>query len=894
MKEKSRPSPDALLSAIKQEETEQRRGKLTVFLGMCAGVGKTYAMLKLAHHRKADGIDVAIAVVETHGRRETEALLDGLPRIPLSPIEYHGVVLGEMDMDAVLQRRPQLILVDELAHANAPGSRHPKRYQDVLELLDAGIDVYTTLNVQHIESRVDVVRQITGVAVQETIPDSVLDRADKVQLVDLTPEDLRERLAVGKVYLGGMAETAAAHFFREENLTALREMALRITAEHVGQDLRDAMAVRQIKGPWRINAKLMVAVGPSPFSEELIRWTRRTASALDAQWIAVYVEPAVSLSEDEKLRLAKTLSMARQLGAKAISIAGHDLVDALLRVALEENVTQIVVGKPPGNPIVEFFKGGSLVQKLIQRSGGIDICVVRAEEKRERPCPSAWKTIKLKTWAVEIGTGALSVGAVTWICWLLRQITGYWAIALIYLSLVVLLATKLRRVTMLLVATASALLWNYLFIPPVFTFRISHFPDALMFIMYFMVAMVIGQLTARLRLREMAERKREQRTAALYRLAQGVVESTTLDEGLYRAMQEIQNAFHAQCAIFLVGDDGQLGARPHPASAWSMSDKEKSLAVWALLHGQPAGRFTDTLPEADSLHLPLQTTKNKLGVLTVHFRDRRSLGLDERELLETFADQVAVMIERYWLIQQTGRSRLIEESEKLYKTIFDCVSHELKTPLAVIQAATTELGLIFDRIKGLGVGKNILDEIETASRRLSGIVDNLLSMTRIESERYCLEPAWCDVDEIIDSARQQVDDLLENHRIFIIVPEEMPSIKVDPGFVAQALTNLLSNAALYSPTGTEIKIAAHMDGPYLVLRVIDEGPGLSPEMASRAFEKFYRGPNAPPGGIGLGLSIVRGLIHALGGEVMAENNPERGATFTMRIPVETRIIKVKT
>ena len=894
MNEELRPSPDALLSAIKQADVEQRRGKLTIFLGMCAGVGKTYAMLKVAHHRKTDGIAVAIAVAETHGRSETEVLLAGLPVIPLRPVEYHGVTLREMDLDAALQRKPHLVLVDELAHTNAPGSRHPKRYQDVLELLDAGIDVYTTLNVQHLESRVDVVRQITGVDVHETVPDSILDQADKIQLVDLTPEELRERLAEGKVYVGEMAETAAAHFFREENLTALREMALRITAEHVSQDLRDAMAVRQITGPWRTNAKLMVAVGPSPFSEELIRWTRRTASALDAPWVAVYVESAVSLSEEEKLRLAKTLSMARQLGAHVISTAGHDLVSALLRVAREENVTQIVVGKPPGSPLIEFLKGGSLVQKLIRRSGAIDVCVVRAEERQERPRPSAWKTIKFRPWAMEIGIGALSVGAVTGICWLLREITGCWAIALIYLTLVVFLATKLRRVTMLLIATASALLWNYLFIPPVFTFRISHFPDALMFVMYFIVALVIGQLTARLRLREMVERKREQRTAALYRLAQGVVESTTLDEGLRRAMQEIQSAFHAQSAILLVGENGQLSDRPHPASTWPMSDKEKSLAIWALMHGQPSGRFTDTLPEADSLHLPLQTTKNKVGVLTVHFRNRRSLALDERELLETFADQIAVMIERYWLIQQTGRSRLIEESEKLYKTIFDCVSHELKTPLAVIQAAAAELGLIFDRIKEAGEGRNILNEIETASRRLSGIVDNLLSMTRIESERYRLEPAWCDVDEIIDSACQQVSDLLEQRRLSVIVPEDMPSIKVDPGFVEQALINLLSNAALYSPAGTEIKVAAHMDGPHLILRVMDEGPGLSPEMASRAFEKFYRGPNAPPGGIGLGLSIVRGLIHALGGEVAAENNPERGATFTMRIPVETRIITVRT
>lgn len=890
MNEERRPNPDALLSAIRQSDQERPRGTLTIFLGMCAGVGKTYAMLTMAHHRRAEGVDVAVAVAETHGRRDTESLLEGMPRIPLRTLGYHGVVLREMDLDAVLQRAPTLVLVDELAHTNAPRSRHPKRYQDVLELLDAGIDVYTTLNVQHIESRVDVVRRVTGVSVRETVPDSILDRADKIQLVDLTPEELRERLAQGKVYLGDMAETAAVHFFRTENLAVLREMALRMTAEHVSQDLRDAAAVSRDAEPWRAGAKLMVAVGPSPFSEALIRWTRRTASALGAPWIAVYVESSIPLGEEERLGLAKTLSMARQLGAHVISTAGHDLVGTLLRVAQEEHVTQIVVGKPAESPLLDLLGGGSSVQRLIRLSGPLEVCVVRAEGERALPRPSAWKTVRLKPWAAEMGIGTLAVGAVTGVCWLLRDVTGYWSVALIYLILVVLLATRLRRATMLLVATASALLWNFLFIPPMFTFRIARFPDALMFGMYFIVALVIGQLTARLRIREMVERKREQRTAALYRLAQGVVESTTLDEGLRRAIKELHGVFQAQAAVMLVGEDGQLDDRPHPAGTWPMSGKEKSLAVWALVHGRPSGRFTDTIPEAECMHLPLQTTKTRVGVLTVHFRDRRSLALEERELMETFADQIAVMIERYWLIQQSGRSRLLEESEKLYKTVFDCISHELKTPLAVIRAAISELGRVLDRAGEAEGGHVLLGEIETASRRLSGIVENLLRMTRIESERYSLEPAWCDADEIIDTARQQVGDLLERHRISVIVPPDIPSIRVDPGFVEQALTNLLSNAALYSPPGTEIKVSAHIDGSHLVIRVIDEGPGLSPELASRAFEKFYRGPNASPGGIGLGLSIVRGLVHALGGEVRAENNPGPGATFTMRIPVEAKVV----
>jgi len=887
-----RPNPDELLSAIKQTDAQQQRGKLTVFLGMCAGVGKTYSMLRAAQQRKAEGLDVIVALVETHGRKDTESLLAGLTVLPAKSIEYRGVTLREMDIDAVLQRRPQLVLVDELAHTNVPGSRHPKRYQDVLELLDAGLDVYTTLNVQHIESRVDVVRQITGVTVKETIPDSILDHADTIQLVDLTPEELRERLAAGKVYVGEMAGTAASHFFLQENLTALREMALRLTAEHVNQDLRDAMAVRQISGPWKTNVKLMVAVGPSPYSEELIRWTRRSAAALGAPWVAVYVESATPLNEQGKAHIVKTLSIARQLGAHVITAAGEYLAQALLRVAVAENVTQIVVGKSTRSPFIEFLKGGSLIEQLIRDSGAIDICVVRAESGKKREHASFFVSQELRPLLADMSIGTIWVAGVTGLCWVLRDLTGYWAIALIYLSMVVYLATQLRRGVMLVVAAASALLWNFLFIPPLFTFRINQLHDLLMFMMYFVVALVIGQLTARLRFQEMSERKHEQRTMALYRLAQGVVESINLDEGLKRAVKEIHNAFNAESAIILVGDDGQLSNNSHSSSTWIINDKEKSLAAWVMMHGQPAGRFTDTLPDAESLHLPLQTTKNKVGVLTVHFNARQTLGLDERELLETFADQIAVMIERYWLIQEVGRTQLAEESERLYKTLFDCISHELKTPLSVIQAAVSELGLVFDIIKEGQSARLFLKEIQTASGRLGRIVENLLSMTRIESGRFKFSPVWCDIDEIISSARMQAGDLLARHRVSVIIPDRVPSVKIDYGIVEQALTSLLSNAALYSPEGSEIRVSAQTDERHLILQVSDEGPGISPEESKRIFAKFYRGPKAPPGGIGLGLSIVRGLMQALGGEVTTHNNPDRGATFTLRIPVEMRDVPV--
>lgn len=890
MKEPTRPDPDALLAAIRQADDGQRRGRLTIFLGMCAGVGKTYAMLKMAHQRKTEGVDVVAAVVETHRRTETLALMEGLSSIPLRPVEYRGTTLQEMDLDALLKRRPALALVDELAHTNAPTSRHPKRYQDVLELLDAGIDVYSTLNIQHIESRVDLVGQITGVTIRETVPDTILDQATDIQLVDLPPDALRERLAEGKVYLGSLAKTAAANFFREENLTALRELALRVTAERVNRELRDVMATRRIEGAWKTNAKLMVAIGPSPYAAELIRWTRRTVSVMGAPWVAVYIESSAPLSEEETARLAKTLSLARELGAQVVATTGDDLVETMLRVAREEHVTQIVIGKTKGSWLRELFKGGSLVERLIRASGDLDVCLVQTGQPQgHRPARSGL-SLDLKPWSHDIALGGISITLVTALCWLLRDVTGYWAIALVYLFLIIILATRLRRRVILAIAAASALLWDFLFIPPAFTLRINQVHDVLMFVMYFIVALVIGNLTARLRLREMVERKREQRTAALYRLAQGVVESTTLEEGLSGAVLEIRNAFGAECAVLLVGQDGRLSGTPHPSGTWTLTEKERGVALWSLEHREPAGRHTDTLPESDCLHLPLKTVNNRVGILALHFTDRKTLLLDERELLETFADQIAVMVERYWLIQEAGRTQLAEESEKLYKTLFDCVSHEIKTPLAVIQAAGSELGLVFDMVEEAKGAKSFLKEIETASRRLGRIVDNLLSMTRIEAGRYTLAPVWCDVDEMISSAQQQVGDLLARHRVRVLIPGDFPSVKVEAGFVEQSLANLTANAALYSEPGSEITISAQVDDACLVLKVADQGPGLPPGSETRIFEKFYRGPQAPSGGVGLGLSIVRGLMTALGGTVSAVNNPGGGATFTLRIPVEMKTI----
>ncbi len=886
MTEAPRPNPDALLAEIQREEKAAKRGRLKIFFGMCPGVGKTYAMLEAARQRKAEGADIVIGIVETHGRAETEALLAGLDIVPRKAQEHRGITITEMDIDALLARRPQLVLVDELAHTNAPGSRHPKRFQDVVELLDAGMDVYSTLNVQHLESRFDVVRQFTGVSVQETVPDSIVDQAGEIELVDLTPEQLRKRLADGKVYMGARAATAAENFFRGENLTALREMALRYTAERVDQELRDVMRARRI-GSRRTSAqRLAVAVGPSPYSAPLIRWTRRIAAAMDAPWLAIYVETSRPLDEAQKTRLTKNLSLARQLGAEVVMTTGDDVATALVEAAREQNVTQIVVGKPLGHPLWEWLKGGSLSSRVIRRSGGMDVHVLSSEKTEPQPRPAPAAQMRGQNLWRDCAWGLGMVAAVTAICWSLQRWIGYQSVSLVYLLTVVLMALVLNRWASLLAAALSAVLWDYIFIPPVFTFRIGTFHDAMMFATYFIVAVSMGHITNRLHVRELAERKRRQRTLSLNRLLESVSASTSLNDGLRRAIAEVDALFQTHCAVLLSSPDGKLTTTPHPASTLLPNEKQIGVANWAFDREQIAGRFTDTLPDATSLYIPLQTSKGRLGVLGVNMEQRKTLTLDERELLETFAAQIAALIERYRLMEDAALARLTEESERLYRTLLDSVSHELKTPLAVIETATE--GMTSQCQNALpSQGRMFLEEIRRANNRLRITVSNLLDMTRIEAGRVPLNLEWFDVADLFQSASERVKSEVTPERIEISVPADMPSVRLDFLMMEQALANLLTNAAAYSPAGSPIRMSAELDKGTLALRVTDQGIGLAPGEETRVFQKFYRGAQSKPGGTGLGLSIVRGFARAHRGDVSAENNAAGGATFTIRLPVET-------
>lgn len=875
MNEDHRPDPDALLAQVQREENQEKRGKLYILLGMCPGVGKTYAMLLLARQRQEDGLNVLVGVVETHGREDTAQLLTGLTILPRRKIEHGGHTLEEFDLDAALQRRPDLLLVDELAHTNAPGTRHRKRYQDVLELLDAGIDVVTTLNVQHIESQVDIVRQVTGVAVHETVPDSLLDRAHEIQLIDLSVEKLMDRLAEGKVYLGERAEAAAAGFFRERNLTALRELALRFTAERVDRDLEDIRKARRVSTPWKTNARLMVGVGPTPYSESLIRWTRRASGRHGCPWLAVWVEGTQPLTAPEQELLARGLALARRLGGEVVHATGDDVAATLLREARERNVSQIVVGKPGRR---RFWKP-TLAERIIAGSGDIDVSVVRPligrpsklPERRRESASAGLIREYLLVFAI---TAVLTIA-----CHGFEKVAGYTVPALVYLFAILLAAFRFSRGPMLIMATLSALSWNFFFIPPLYTFEIKKPEDIILLVMFFAVALSMGHLTTRLRTREIAERRRQMETDALLRVTQSAALAPEAKKGLTEALSVINSVVKADTALIVRGLDHSLPAQAHPASTWQPSDTEFGVASWSYANKQTAGRFTDTLPQSAATWFPLQTATSVMGVLGIRLvNENESLDFLRRQAVEAFALQLALVLEKEHFIQAVAQAELMEKSERLRSNLLDSVSHELKTPLAIIRAS----------IEGMGeaAANPYIAEIETATLRLQRLVDGLLQMTRLEAKVVEPKLEWCDVREIVEGAVNAVGDAMKSHPVRIGIAEDMPLVKTDPMLLIQALANLLHNAAVYSPDGLPVEVEARHAEQKLRLTVRDHGPGIPPGEESRVFGKFYRAAGAPAGGTGLGLSIARGFVQAIGGDISGWNHAEGGAVFEILVKVD--------
>jgi len=878
-----RPNPDALLASLKQDEARLKLGRLRVFMGMCAGVGKTYAMLEAGAKARWEGVDAVIGLVETHGRFETAALVDSLPVIPRHVLEQHGTALLEMDLDAILARKPKLVLVDELAHTNVDGSRHPKRWQDVVELLDHGIDVYTTINVQHLESRKESVEAITGVIVRETVPDSILERADQIEVMDISPAELLQRLAEGKVYPGERAQRAASNFFKPEALTALREISLRVTAERVDRDLQAYSSRAGGKGAWNTNDRVMVAVDHRPFSERLVRSARRVAFGLRAPWLAVHVNQGKDLGPKEREQLRKNLALAEELGAEVLQIADSDLVRALVRVASNRDVSQLVLGRPRGGPWNTLVSGGSLLGRLTREAGDFDVHVVRqgsgpspsnggagnATLRFESTPSQYWYTL----WVVA-GMALLGLPA--------ELVLGYRAVGFLFLLGLLSLSLFYSLGPVLMGAALSALIWDYFFIPPKYTFSISSSEDFLMIFAYFLAAVTTGLLTHRVRLNQSALEERERRTDLLYR----IVNTMAGDDGpgrLRDVAELLEHSLKRPCAVFLAGPDG----KPLPqgeGQAFALTPKELAVADWALKARKPAGWSTDNLPSGDALFLPLIGGRDAVGVLVCR-GGKDGLGVDDEALLKSAAQQLGQSLEHSRLEKRSREADLLRESEQLHQALLNSVSHELRTPLTALLGSASALQ---DEATAADPARRqaYLKAVAESGERLNRVVENLLDMARLNSGVLAPRLDWHDPAELVRLTVQSLKGPLSAHPVSLDLPADLPLLRLDFRLMEHALSNLLLNAAAYTPPGSPIKIGMRAAEGRLTLTVSDRGPGLPPGDLERVFDKFYRVPGSPAGGTGLGLFITRSLVRAHGGEARAANDPAGGAVFSLELPVE--------
>lgn len=880
-----RPSPEAFLRLAQEEAAQAERGRLKIFLGYAAGVGKTYAMLEDGRQRKGEGRDVVAAYVESHGRAETDALLEGMEIIPPARIEYQRVTLREVDVDAVLARRPRIALVDELAHTNAPGSRHEKRWQDVEELLAAGIDVYTTVNVQHFESLNDVVVQITGIAVRETVPDSLLDQAAEIRLVDIPPEDLLQRLREGKVYVPEQAAFAAEKFFRPGNLIALRELSLRRAASRVDEEMRAYMESRAIPGPWPAAERLLVSVSGSPYSERLIRTTRRLADELKAPWFTVYVEtPGDGRHEQEnRERVWKDLRLAESLGAQVATVSATSVAAAVIDYARRHNITQIVVGKPAKPRWREFLRL-PLVDQIIRLSGAIDVHVVSFEPAEAQKGPAIPRQRRPLSLTGYMASLALVVAA-TFVCLLVRPFLAPTNMVMVYLLAVVLAALRLGLKPAILTAFLGVLAFDFFFVPPRLTFAVVDTQYLITFAALFTVGVVISSLVSKVRERAEAVREREVQTASLYYLSRDLAAVADIETLVQVVVRNIGESLAAGSTVLLPkGDRLEVAA----ASKGLKPDvKEMAVADWAFRNRQPAGQGTETLVSAGLLYLPLQTSGNILGVLGVRLKnvaDYRSTQI--RRLLDAFVTQTAMALERVQLSRQAEQAQILQARETLERALLNSISHDLRTPLVSITGA---LDTLREKVHTLAneARMELLDTAREEAERLNRFVGNLLDMTRLEAGAIKLKRELCDIQDLVGCALAALERRIGGRRVDVLLPTDLPMVRMDMVMMTQVLVNLLDNALKYSPPDSGIEISARVDDGRLGMEVADHGPGIPEQDLKRVFDKFYRIP-VPEGsrGTGLGLSICKGIVEAHGGAIRAENRARGGLRVIVTLPIK--------
>ena len=885
----SRPSADALLQSAQREQ----QGRLKIFLGAAPGVGKTYEMLLSGKKRRQEGVDVVIGIVETHGRAETEALLEGLELIPRKMVAYRGRELPEMDIDAILARRPQLVLVDELAHTNAEGSRHTKRYQDVEELLSRGIDVYSTLNIQHLESLNDVVAQITHIRVRETLPDRIVDRADEVELIDLTPKDLIQRLKEGKVYMRDAADRALQHYFAEGNLTALRELALRRTAQRVDDQMLNYMQAHAIAGPWAAGERMLVCVNEHPASFGLVRYAKRAADRMQARWSAIHVETTRyhHLSEKERDRIDEALRLAERLGGDAVTLPGNSIAADLIDYARANNITQIIIGKSDRSRWFELLHG-SVVRDLVRASGNIGVHVVAGayvkEDAADGHVADATQAISL---APFVGS-AVTVGLALLASLVIDRFIDLPNISMMFLAAVLFSAVQYGLWPSLFASILSTLAYNYFFLEPIHTFTVADPSNVIALFFFLMVAILTSNLTAKVRAEAQASRQRAASTTALYNFSRKVAAIGEMDDLLWAVAHQIALMLRVHVILLLPEENGDITVRIGYPPDDELNAADLAAARWAWDHGKPAGRGADTLPGARRLFLPLATERGKIGVMGLDREDSGPMFTpDQKRLLDALCDQAAVAIERISLMQDIDKARVVSETEQLRTALLTSISHDFRTPLSSIIGSISSLRSLWRKFPD-ETREDLLRTAQEEAERLNRFIGNILDMTRLEAGALAANAQPTDIGEVAAEALMRSKTLLQQHHVRADIPPALPLLAIDPTLTSQILLNLLDNAAKYAAPGSEIKLTIEQGAEAIMLSVKDEGPGIPPAELDKVFDRFFRvgGGDRRRAGTGLGLAICRGFAEAMGAGIRAANRTDRqGAVFTVSFPKSLQV-----
>ena len=896
-----RPDPDALLAKVQREEAKSRRGRLKVFFGAAAGVGKTYAMLSEAREKRAEGCDVAIGIVETHGRAETVAIAQGLESLPPRVIDYRGAKITEFDLDGALRRRPTLILVDELAHTNAEGSRHPKRWNDVEELLDSGIDVYTTLNVQHLESLNDIIGGITQIRVWETVPDTIFERADEVELVDLPPDDLLERWREGKVYVPQQAERAIRNFFRKGNLIALRELALRRTADRVDAQMRDYRNDQAIRDVWRAGERVLVCIGPNPLASRLIRAGKRLATSLHADWIVAYVEtPQLQrLPPARRDLVLDYLHLAEELGAETMTLSGQRMSEAILDFARDRNATKIVLGKPSRTGWRRWFLG-SVVDEVVREAHDFDIYLLACDRDVDAPTlPDTSLLVRSRAYLglAEDGErrkqrwpGYLwGVGITAVITSLSAFASGYLELVnlvMLYLAGVVYVATRFGRGPSVLASLLSVAAFDFFFVPPPFSFAVSDVQYLVTFAVMLAVGLIVSTLTVNLRSEAKVSQHRARRAGVLYTFTRELGRMQSEDEMARVAVKHIGEEFEGQSVVLLPDYQGRIHYPRSQSLQHSFHGSDLAVAQWVFDHGKLAGKGTDTLPGTEGVYYPMPGAAGTLGVLALLPINLRRVFLPEQKrLIDTFITQIVQALERITLTRDAQAATVKAETESLRNSLLSAISHDFRTPLASIVGASSSLidgGTHLTDNARLELGKTIYEE----ARRMTKLANNLLDMARLEAGGVKLNRQWCPLEEIVGGVLTRLHARLAAHPVAIKLPSGLRLVHVDAVMIEQVLENLLENAIKYTPDGTPLEIGAEADAQEVAFWVADRGAGLPAGREDMLFEKFFReSKEGAQSGVGLGLTICRAIVEAHGGTIRAENRPGGGAIFRFTIPV---------